>query len=454
MSFYQFLIILNARKKIALFALFITVITTVTVSLLLPKTYEASTSLVVNYMGSDPITGNRLPAQLMPGYMATQVDIIYSRNVALKVIDKLGLYTNPVFIEAYYAATEGQGDIRNWLASVLLKGLTVTPSRESSVIVVGYESSDAMFAATLANAFSEAYIETNLELKIEPSKRTAVWFKKQVAEMRQEMIAAQQKLSDYQREKGIVSVDERLDVESARLSQLSQQLVLAQSELFNIESKQNAIDLGSIESANGELLSDPLIQNVKAALTRAEIKLDDLRQRLSSKHPDYLSAQSEVLNLRQKLKSELKLASSRIDSSAKIAKQRVAELVASVAKQKDVLLEINDNRNMLDVFTRDVADAQQIWSAATQRLSQAALEGAYSESDISVLNPAIAPLKPSKPNILINLILSIFLGSILAVGLALLSELINRRVRTADDVTFGIGLPILGEIEYSKKSKK
>ncbi|MEA1989582.1 MAG: chain length determinant protein EpsF [Pseudomonadota bacterium] len=454
MSFYQFLIILNARKKIALFALFVTVLTTLLVSLWLPKTYEASTSLVVNYTGSDPVTGNRLPAQLMSGYMATQVDVINSQKVALKVVDKLGLYTNPAFVEAFYEATEGQGDIRNWLAGVLLNGLTVTPSRESSVIVLGYESSDQKFAATLANTFAEAYIEANLELKIEPSKRTATWFKTQVSEMRQSLIIAKNKLSDYQREKGIVSIDERLDVENSRFSQLSQQLVMAESELFNLESKRDAIKTGDVQGSSMELVSDPIVRDLKVSLSRAEIKRDELEQRVSSKHPDYLSAQAEVASLRNKLNREIKLAISRIESNVLVAQQRVTEIKSSLVLQKEALLHINDNRNMLDILTRDVEDAKQVLSLATQRLSQTSLEGASSESDISVLNPAIEPVQSSKPNILINMILSIFLGSVLAVGLALLSELLNRKVRTVEDITAGVDLPVLGEVQFVKTPNK
>lgn len=91
MNFNLFLRILYARRKIIAMTLIITVLTTLVVSLLLPKTYKATTTLVLNYKGADPITGMPLPAQLLPGYMATQVDIINSRNVGLKVVDELKL---------------------------------------------------------------------------------------------------------------------------------------------------------------------------------------------------------------------------------------------------------------------------------------------------------------------------------------------------------------------------
>lgn len=450
MNFYQLLTILNARKKIALFVFFLTVLTVTLISLWLPKSYVASASLIVNYSGEDAITGQRASAFSTPGYMGTQMDIISSENVALKVVDKLGLYTNPTYVEAYLKATEGKVDIRNWLAGVVLGGLQITPSKSSSVIVIGYQSSDPKYAATLANIFAESYVETNLEMKIDPSRRTAVWFKGQVEGMRQDLVKAQEKLSEYQREKVIVAIDERLDIETGRLSQLSHQLVVAQSQLFNLESQLEAIN--KPDSRNSELLIDPIVRGVKSALSAAEVRIDELKQKVSKNHPDYLAASTEVKSLKAKFFTELALARKRLESSLQIASQSVAGLEAAISKQKQTLLDINANRNELDVLKRDVMNAEQVLTLATQRLSQTTLESDLSESDVSILTKATPPLVHSKPKLMLNVVLSIFLGIILGVGFALLAELLNRRVRTADDLN-NVGIPLLGEIPYSKQAK-
>ncbi len=450
MSFYQFLIVLRARKKIALFVFLVTVFFGVLISLFLPKMYEASASLVVNYAGTDPVTGGQLPAQLIPGYMATQIDVVNSPKVALKVVENLQLYTNPVFVEAFYKATEGRGSIRDWLATILIKNLTVKPSRESSVFILAYESQNPDFAATLANAFAEAYIETNLELKIEPSRRAANWFETQVEEIRQNLINAQRQLSDYQREKEIVSVDERMDVESTRLAQLSQQLVIAQAELFHQKSRLDAVLKGGIKNIDSSVLADPIISDLKVLLARSEVGLAELAQRFSEQHPEYRAVKSEVLSLSRKLASEFQFAKSRIKSDVAIAQKKVTELASAANAQKQVLLEINDNRDLLDVYTRDVSDLQQILSLATQRLAQTFLEGESSESDISILSPAVAPIEPVRPNLIVNLILSVFLGLLLSIIVAVWAELLNKRVRSAEDVVLNVNLPVLGELLFSK----
>ncbi len=454
MSFYQFLIVLKARKGIALFALAITVLSTVVISLILPKTYEATTTLVVNYKGVDPVTGNHVPTQLIPGYLATQVDVISSPGVALKVVDKLELYTNPEVVDAFYEATEGRGDVRNWLAKVLLENLTVSPSRESSVITLEYASNTPEGAAMLANAFAEAYIETNLQLKIDPSKRTSEWFEQRVEEMRFNLIDAQKRLSDYQREKGIVSADKRMDVETARLSQLSQQLVVAQAELFQQKSRQEAVLKGGVKNLDTTVLADPIIRDLKVSLARAEVKLSELAQRLSEQHPDYRMAKTEVQSLQRKLASEFKQAKERIKSDVAIAQKKVNELERAVEAQKQVLLEINENRNMLEVYTQEVIDAQQVLSLATQRLNQLALEGTSRESDVSILDQAVPPIEPSKPNLVINVILAVFLGLVLAIAVALIAELLDHRVRMKEDIEEGTDLPVLGEIPFAKPGVK
>lgn len=195
MNFSQLLSILAARKVILIWVFMLTVTVTTVISFILPKTYTATTSLVINSKGADPVTGFMLPPTLMLGYIATQVDIIQSRNVALKVVDRLGIVNSPIAKAQFEKATKGEGSISDWYADQFLQNLEVKPSRESSVIEISYQGADPMFAASLANAFAEAYINTNLQLKIEPSKQAAVWFDQQMKGLRQNVEESQSKLS-------------------------------------------------------------------------------------------------------------------------------------------------------------------------------------------------------------------------------------------------------------------
>jgi len=384
MTLHQFLTILLARRKIALGVLALTVLTTLLVSLYMPKTYKATTTVVIDYKAADPVNGMTLPAQLMPGYMAMQTDIIGSRNVALRVVDELDLAHDPSMLKDLKNDAAGGGDVRERLADMLSKKLDIKPSRESSTISLSCENADPRLAAALANAFADAYIQTSLSLKTEPSRQAAAWFGGQVKDLRDSLVRAQQSLADYQRDTGIVSLDERLDVENARLTELANQLVLAQAQTYDTASKQ--------------------------------------RQTYSGKRLDQLDA----------------------DLSG--ARQREAAVRAALDRQKALVLQISQQRAKLAVLQGDVANAQKVLDTAMQRFGQTRLESQANQTEVAVLDRATPPPRPSKPRMLLNLAISLFLGIMLATGTALLAEGRDRRIHEPDDLAIGLGLPVLGVI--------
>jgi succinoglycan biosynthesis transport protein ExoP len=137
-----------------------------------------------------------------------------------------------------------------------------------------------------------------------------------------------------------------------------------------------------------------------------------------------------------------------VGSNAQVLRQREAELRQAVAEQKTRVLELNRTRDELGVLLKDLDSAQHAFDAASQRFSQTRIESQSEQSDISLLNPAVAPTEPSGPRVLLNTLVSVLIGTILGVGLALLLELLNRPVRAASDVKDMLGIPVLGTIEW------
>lgn len=447
MSLYQLITILLARRKVVIMVFCLTVLIAGVVTMLLPKTYQANTTLIINYKGIDPVSGSTMPAQLAPGYMATQVDIISSQNVALKVVDKLKLDETRFAREAFKEVTQGndnlaQGDveIRDWLSGVMQKKLVIQPSKESNAIQIGYKGTNPQFVATVANAFADAYIDTNLQLKVEPSLKAAKWFNERVAGYRKQLIDAEKKLSAYQQEKGIVALEERWDVENSKLEQISQQLIQAQADSIESTSRSDAASNSTSIDENPDILKNPLIQSMKAELNKAEANLASLKQNLSSNHPKYQAAQAEVINLRAELQREVNKVTGGLSNSANISDKRVKDLEAALAKQKKKILDLNQQRDEMAVLQLDVESAQQTLDTALERFSQTSMEGDTNQSDVAVLTRAVPPIHYSSPNVKRNIAVAIILGLILGVGLAFVLELMNPRVRSPEDIS----APVLG----------
>jgi len=444
----QFLLILRARYKLVFFVLLGTVMATFVVTLLLPKQYTATASVVVDVKSPDPIIGVMLPGMAAPGYMATQIDIIQSDRVAQKVVKLLKLDASPAVRQQWMEATGGKGRLEIWLADLLQKKLEVKPSRESNVISVSYKAVDPGFAAAVANAFTQAYIETNIELKVAPARQYAQWFGEQGKSLRDNLEKAQAKLSAYQQEHGIVAIDERLDNETAKLNELSTQLTVVQGQTSDAQSKQRS---GSASDTLPEVVQDPTIGALKVDIARQEAKLQELAGNLGKNHPQYQRAESEIATLKQKLEVETRHITSGFSTSRNVGKEKESELRTAIEAQKKKLLELKHARDEVAVLMRDVDAAQKAYEAVSQRFNQTSLESQSTQSNVAVLTPAAEPTEPSSPKLVLNMMFSVFVGTLLSIGMALMLEMLDRRIRSADDLAETLRLPVLGVIQKQQR---
>lgn len=441
MNAAQIFTILRARWPLLVLAPLLTVAAALGVTLMTPKTYQATTSVVLNYKGSDPVTGQVMASQLLPGFTATQIEIVGSMSVALKVVDALKLAQEPEAAQRFAAATGGQGQLREWLAGGLLSKLQVQPARESSVLQISFVSNDPQKAASVANAFAAAYQQTSVELKVQPSQRTAVYFDGQVQALRDKLELAQQRLSKYQQDNGLVSTDKSLDVETIRLNELSSQAVVAQGLAMEASARGRQSSSQSPDVAN-----NPLIQNLKMSLGTAESKLAEIAERFGPNHPQYQSAKAEVDKLRADLSAQIGQTSRAVGANAEVLRQRSDEAAAALQAQRAKVLRLNRSRDELTVLAKEVDSAQRNYDAVAQRLALTNIEAQANQSDVAVLTPALAPLKPAGPKLLLNLLIGLAAGALLGIGGTILLELTDRRVRSVHDLREAGGLIVLGTI--------
>lgn len=448
MTLSQLLLILYARRKVLIGTLVLTMLTTFLLTLSMPKSYEASTTLVMNFKGADPVTGVTMPAQMIPGYMATQVDIIQSKSVALGVVETLKLDQDPPYRQKFIKKMRGEGDIKDWLADALLKDLAVEPSHESSVLVLNFKGSDPALVAAIANTFASEYKKIAIQLRVQPLKDASAYFNGQMQAARANLEQAQSRVSRYQQEKGLVSADDRLDVESARLNELSTQLVAVQGQLAEAQSRQRQLGRGAAGEAP-DVLGNPIVQALSAQLAQAEARFSDVAAKLAPKHPNYQAAQAEVAKIRASLAAQVRMTSNSVASSARMLQGREAELRTSLENQKARVLELNRARDELAVLTRDVDSAQRAYDALLTRLSQASLEGQSNQTEVAVLSPALAPVNQSSPRMFLNMALSLVLGLVFGGGVAVLAEMLDRRVRSQADLETG-DAPFLGVVSIAR----
>lgn len=317
---------------------------------------------------------------------------------------------------------------------MLTKNLYVEPSRESNVITIGFRGTDPAFVAAIANAFAAAYQEMSIRLTVEPSQQASAYLSNQLNGLREKLELAQSKVSRFQRDEGIVDVDNRLDIETRRLNELSSKLVLAQNEIMG-SSKGG-------DRAAGELsvVNNALINGLKSNLVQAEARLADAEQRLGINHPEYEGVKAHVTKIRAELAKHTRLTS-------RGAIIREAEIREALEAQKTRVLALQQARDELKLLLREAEGAQHAYDSALQYLNRIRLEGRSNLSSVSILDPAAVPASHDSPNIKLNLIVAVFLGSLLGMFFSLLVEMLDRRVRSNEDLKDILQMPVLGSID-------
>jgi polysaccharide biosynthesis transport protein len=447
MSFNQLLTILKARGLVVFGIFLFTVLGTVVVSLVLPKQYTADAAVVVDVKSPDPIAGMVLPGLMSPAYMGTQLEVIQSERVARRVVRELRLVENTSIRQQWQDETNGEGSFESWLTDVLQRRLSVKPARESNVITITYSAVDPRFASALANAFMQAYIATNLELRVEPARQFGAMFEAQNQQARERLEAAQSKLSAYQKEKGIIATDERLDVETARLNELSSQLVAMQSATAESVSRQ-----AQFETSSQEVLNNSVVATLKADLARQEARLKESLSRFGEAHPVIVELKASIAELRQRIDAESGRVARSVGINKSVALGREGQLRAALDQQRQRVLQLKAQRDEISVLLRDVENAQRAYDTLQARLNQTNLEAQTTQTNISVLKEASPPTKHSSFKVFFDVVLAVFMGLLLGVGCALLLELRDRRLRTDEDISQELGAALIGVMPRSDGS--
>jgi len=448
----QILLIVRARFWVVLITLLVTVCVGFAASLLVPKRYAASISVLVDIRSPDPVSAIIDRGTMMsPNLLAAQFDIIKSGRVAQKVVAALKLGEDPAIREAWTKATGGKGSLVEWLAALMQKRVSVKPSLGGTIISIEYEADDPVFAAAAANAFGQALIETNIELKVDQARQYSRWFGEQSQLLRENLEKAQSKLAAFQQEKGIIAKDERLDAATIKLQDLSTRLTIVQAQTAEAVSKQRS---GSAGDTLPEIAQNPLIATLKTDIVRQEVKLDELASSLGRNHPQVQRAETELATLKRRIDIETQNIMSGFSAMRSFGRGNEADLKAAIeAQQKKVLL-LKSARDQLAILQRDVDAAQTSYDAVTKRFAQISLESQANQTNVSVFAAAFPPTAPSGPDFLRIMLVAVALGALLGAGAAVGLETLDPRIRSADDVIEMLDFPVLGVIPHVKMPRR
>ncbi len=462
MNLSSFLSALRSRMWLAVGVLLLTVGAALGTSLLMPRSYVSTATVIVDQGRPDPMVASTGWQPPNTGALSTQMDIIRSERVATEVMRRLSLTSDPTLRKAWEAGRGEEGArtladaqaappglLQAWIVERLLAALEVKPARDSDVLSISVRWSTPQRAAELANAFAQAYLDTSVSLRADQARRYAGFFEARVREARAQLEQAQARLSTFQRARGVVVGDERLDVETSRLSELSSQFTLLQATVAESGSRLTQSQ-GAGADRMQEVLSHPALLTLRNDLTRAEARVQELNDRLGDNHPQVLEARGQVNLLRSRLDTETRRVAGGAAVSNTINRQRESEMRSALEAQRQRVLNLKAVRDEAMVLAREVDSAQRSYDGMLSRLQQTSLESQATQGQAHLLSAAQVPLVAATAGWMVKVGLALGLGLLLALGAVALVERVDARARLPVATAQWLGVPLLGVLPGPK----
>lgn len=382
--------------------------------------------------------------------IATQVALLKSRSLAERAAQELNLASNPNFVDQ-------EGNASSRLQTAIAKvhsGLSVEPPEEGRIIRFNYVSESPQFAAQIANALAEAFINSNLQRRYEASTYARNFLERQIARTRSDLERSERQLVAYAQAQGIINTSTGEDgspsgdaasLQGASLIALNQALAAATTRRIAAEGAyRQASSAGATSEVNE---STQVLRQSKATL---EAEYQEKRAMMKPEHPEMVSLRSRINELdRQITTATSNAASGRANSL--LAEYRAAlsaerALQARVSGLKGDVLDLRGRSIRYTILQRDVDTNRALYDALLQRYKEIGVAGGIGTAPVSIVDPAQVPGAPYKPNLVLNILFGLGLGFLAGALAAVGLEFLNDTVKTRADVKNKLRLACLGAI--------
>ena len=453
------------RRKWTVIGFFLLVVVLVSAaSFMMKPKYEAVSRIVFNRENANPLgfkdMGDEPPDNSEYSVsLDTQVQILQSDTLAAQVIEKLNLDKNPAFggkdalrypgVRSEFGTREAQAK----LVRMFGNGLSVSKEKNTRVIEIRYKSTDPKLSADIANAVTQAYIEHNFKMRFQSTMQTSNWLTQQLAELASKVQDSQQKLVDYQKEHGLLQLDEKQNVVTARLDDLNRELTAAQADRIN---KESSYRMTLAENAELTSKAEPnaLIDKLNAQEGSLKTEYAQATVQLGPSNPKVQELSNQLKETQEQINSELHKMSDRVRSQYFEARDREKMIRVAVEEEKQQANKVNENAIEFSLLKRDAESDRELYEGLLQKLKEAGVSAGLRSSNIQVVDIAEIPTLPSEPKIPRNIVMAALLGMVGGIGLAFVQEKLDRTVRSFHQVQVLSSLPQLGFIPLESGNRQ
>ena len=398
-------------------------------------------------------------------YFQTQVEIMKSREVAIKAVVKARLWEHPDFDprlprKGLSALLESIGfstdkPVPEWtdetladaVVGAMSKNLSIQPIRLSQLVTVSFDSTDRQLAAKVANALAEVYIENDLNARYQMTQKASTWLQEQLAAMKDKLSQSEAALQNYREREGIVEMRGTTpSVDSQQVGQTIQRLIESRARRAESENAYQAIKEATSSGNLGTLpnvIRNPTVAEAKRQEADAQRKLSELAQRYGSEHPKYKQAEAELSSAQDNVRRQIDTVVGSIQREYEAALGTEKAMEASLSKARGSVQNLNRKEFQLGVLEREVESNRQMFEMFVKRAKETNVSGELQSANARVIDPAIVPERPVKPKKLLIVAAALVFGLFVGVLVSLLIDRLDNTLKSTEDAEVHLKHPIL-----------
>jgi succinoglycan biosynthesis transport protein ExoP len=452
----DYLLILRKHKWLII-SFLLALVTVVTIATFrMQPIYEATTRIEIDrentnflpFAGNDPFD----VYQDLEDYIETQSKILVSETLAMQTIKSLHLDQDPRFggdskssSTLEVKAPEGAAASPSPALGAFLGGLSVKRVPNSRLLDVTFAASDPKLAAAAVNTHVSNFIEQNFRSRYEATTQASNWLANQLDELKGKVEASEDARIKYERDNQIWTIDEKQDVTRQKLGDLNRELTEAQGDRIN---KAAVYELAKARNYDAipAVRESPVIQ---ASLKRQSELSDEYIGALNQYGPNFpkvLRLQAQLNEIGQLIENEKRNIGNQIEAEYRGSRQREVLLQRALDQQKNEAASMADKMVEYNILKREAEANKQLYDGLLQKLKEAGISAGLRSSNIRVVDPALIPTAPSRPNKSRNIFLAILVGLIGGIGLAFVREYLDNTVKNPEDVQSLSRLPSLAVV--------
>lgn len=472
-SFWDYIHVIRRRRWTVLSILGTCVLATLVFCLAATPLYRATALVQIQPAGPhvtdfDSVQQSVGQAQAYSDFYQTQYEILSSRTLARRTIDKLNLENNP-YINGDSARATMFGRVKGWIGGVLasdddgvstehaalereqrvvdtfLDNVDVEPRKKSFLVELSFWSPDASLARSVAETMSREYIDLTLDQSVDAAAQARRFIEKQVAKIKAALERSEEELHVFARSQDIQALDQEKRVINDRLADLNNRLTDAEAHRISMETlaeQANSDDRRSM----GMIVNNPLLKTLHESLAEREAQRAELGAKFTDAYPEVAMADARIRNIRESITMEEGRVVASIRSDFERAREREFLLRQELEHQKNLVARYEEKAIAFNIHRREVDTNRQIYDDLLRRMKEVEVTEAIRASNINLVDLPEVPLDPDSPRMALSLALALIVGLAGGVGFAFVQEYVDDSLATPDDVERFLRLPTLGTI--------